>query len=139
MVAFIDTNLVVDYLADRGAFADNAELIFRECSRGALLGYISSNTIADVFYILRKDFTVEKRKNMLLSLCRLVRVVGLGHEDVVSAITNGVFSDLEDCLQNECAEKIGADCIITRDADGFAGSAIPVITPSDYLHKYQRP
>jgi hypothetical protein len=70
---------------------------------------------------------------MLLNLCELVTVVGLEHENTVSAITNEKFDDLEDCLQNECAEKIAADYIITRDIEGFAGSVIPAITPSDFL------
>ncbi|MCL2184219.1 MAG: PIN domain-containing protein [Chitinispirillia bacterium] len=133
MIVFIDTNLIVDYLADRGAFAEAAELIFGKCSDGTLSGYVSSNAISDVFYILRKEFTVEQRKKMLFNLCRLVRVTGLEHEDVVSAITNEEFKDLEDCLQSECAGKIGADYIITRNIDDFIASVIPAITPSDFL------
>ena len=133
MLIFIDTNVIIDFLSNRGVFAKDAELILDKCFDETLFGYVSSNTICDVFYILRTSFSVEERKRMLLNLCELVTVVGLEHENTVSAITNEKFDDLEDCLQNECAEKITADYIITRDIEGFAGSVIPAITPSDFL------
>ena len=36
-------------------------------------------------------------------------------------------------MQSECAEKISADYIITRDINDFVKSTIPAITPSDFL------
>lgn len=43
------------------------------------------------------------------------------------------FRDFEDCLQDRCAQGIGAGYIITRNVADFNGSEIPAITPEDFL------
>ena len=133
MVVFFDTNVVLDYFLDRDGFAEDARLLLRKCYDEKLTGYISSNTIADVFYITRKQFSAKARRAKLYDLCEFVKAVGLEHENVISAIENEKFADLEDCLQSECAEKIAAKYIITRNVKDFANSKIPAITPSDFL------
>ena len=133
MVVLIDTNVVIDFLLKRENFCEEAEMIFEKCADGTLFGCIAINTISDVFFILRKVYSVQKRKSMLNDLCEFIRVVGLEHENAAAAITNEKFDDLEDSLQNECAEKAVADYIITRNIKDFANSIIPVITPSDFL------
>jgi predicted nucleic acid-binding protein len=133
MVVLIDTNVVIDFLSKRKDFYEDAEKIFDKCAAGTLLGCIAINTISDVFFILRKEYSVRERKSMLYDLCEFVSVVGLEHENAIAAIENDKFEDLEDCLQNECAEKIGADYIITRNINDFVNSNIAAITPSDFL------
>lgn len=39
----------------------------------------------------------------------------------------------EDAVQAACALKIGADAMVTRDAAGFEGLAVPVLTPGAAL------
>jgi predicted nucleic acid-binding protein len=133
MVVLIDTNVVIDFLLKRENFCEKAEIIFDRCANGTLFGCIAINTISDIFFILRKIYSAPQRKSMLNDLCEFIRVIGLGHEDAVAAITSEKFDDLEDCLQNECAEKAGADYIITRNTKDFANSIIPAVTPSDFL------
>lgn len=41
--------------------------------------------------------------------------------------------DFEDNLQVVCATLAGLDAIITRDKDGFQGSTITVLTPTELL------
>ena len=133
MVVLIDTNVIIDFIAQRSQFYSDAEEILNRCANGVMFGYIAVNTVSDIFYILRKEYSVEKRKAALYDLCDTVRVIGLEHEDVLNVIADENFSDLEDCMQNECAEKINADYIITRNTDDFRNSTIPAITPSDFL------
>jgi predicted nucleic acid-binding protein len=137
MVILIDTNVVIDFLSMREDFYRDAEKIFDKCADGELSGYIAINTISDVFFILRKAFSVQERKSMLYDLCEFVKIVGLEHEDAVAAIQNEKFDDLEDCLQSKCAEKVGADYIITRNIGDFINSKIPATTPSNFMKKRQ--
>jgi len=137
MVVLIDTNVVIDFLSKRENFYEEAEIIFDRCADGTLFGCIAINTLSDIFFIFRKTYSVSKRKSMLNDLCEFIRVVGLEHEEAVAAITNDGFDDLEDCLQNECAEKAGADYIITRNIKDFVNSTVPAVTPSDFLRLYQ--
>ena len=43
------------------------------------------------------------------------------------------FIDFEDCLQDECAEEIGAAYIVTRNIKDFTKSKIPAVIPSDFV------
>lgn len=43
------------------------------------------------------------------------------------------FKDLEDAIQYFSAVRARADCIVTRDADAFPRSDLPVLTPGELL------
>jgi len=132
-VIFLDTNIVIDYLQNREPFVKYARSIFELCANGKISASISSQSITDIFYILRKDFTVSERKDMLLDICIMIDVVGADKTMVVNALMNEKFDDLEDCIQAECAKAAGADYIITRNIKDFASSSIKPILPEDFL------
>ena len=94
---------------------------------------MAAHFIPNMFYILRKDFSDEERREILLSLSELIPVVSVDHAKVVSALQRKSFADFEDCLQSECAKEIGAAYIITRNVDDFVLSEIAAITPADFL------
>ena len=54
MVLFLDTNIIIDFLADREPFAHEAEQIFNFCKTSNNSGIIAAQSILDTFYILRK-------------------------------------------------------------------------------------
>ena len=56
---------------------------------------------------------------------------------MLSAINNQNFSDLEDCLQEECAVEISADYIVTRNIKDSTASRVPAVLPDVFLEKYQ--
>jgi predicted nucleic acid-binding protein len=130
---FFDTNILIDYLDKRKPFCDVSEKLLELCESKVLTAYISTKSILDIFYILRKDYSAEERKDMLLGLCETCQVVGIDKIKVLNAITNERFSDLEDCVQSECAKSIRAEYIITRDINDFVNSQIPPILPNTFL------
>ena len=133
MTIFLDTNIVIDYLQNREPFVNYARSIFELCANGKISASISSQSIADIFYILRKDYTVSERKNMLLNICVIFNVVGADKTIVMNALINEDFNDLEDCIQSECANTANAEYIITRNVEHFKFSAINPILPEDFL------
>jgi len=70
---------------------------------------------------------------MLLDLCNFIDVVGIQKKQIIDALNDEDFVDLEDRLQFECAQIINADYIVTRDISDFSNSPIPVISPEDFL------
>lgn len=46
---------------------------------------------------------------------------------------NEAFSDVEDCLQSQCAKRFSASYIITRNIKDFEHSDVPAILPDDFL------
>jgi len=70
---------------------------------------------------------------MLLDLCDFIDVVGIQKKQIIDALNNDEFTDLEDRIQFECAQIINARYIITRNIVDFPNSSIPVILPEDFL------
>ena len=69
----------------------------------------------------------------MLSLIELVPVVNVDQMKIESALRQKSFADFEDCLQSKCAEKIGADYIITRNVSDYSDSNVQPIFPDDFL------
>ncbi|MDR1420379.1 MAG: PIN domain-containing protein [Treponema sp.] len=137
MVVLIDTNIILDHLIPRMPYGDIASTVFQYCFQRKCDGYVASHSITNIFYILRKQFSSDERKRMLLGLCDFIEIAGVQKRHLVEALKNENFDDLEDCLQTECAKAVSADYIITRNIDDFTGSSIPAILPEDFLKKME--
>ena len=72
---------------------------------------------------------------MLIELCGFVEIAGIQKKQVIDALINEDFNDLEDRLQVECARMVNADCIVTRNITDFSTSPIPAVLPEDLLKK----
>jgi predicted nucleic acid-binding protein len=133
MAVLLDTNVPLDSFLDRKPFSENAERILTLCGEHKCEGFVAAHSLTNIFYILRKSFSSEKRKEMLLDLCAIVQIVGIDQIKLLEALRNEDFRDIEDCLQAKCASEVNADYIITRDMGDFANSPIPVLSPEDFL------
>ena len=138
MRVLIDTNVVLDYVAKREPYAPQAYQIVKMCADKKITGGIAAHTITNIFYILRKEMSIEERKAALLKLCRVFTVVGVDIAKILSALENENFNDLEDCLQDECADDFLADYIITRNINDFKNGKIEAIEPGRFLSIVKR-
>lgn len=136
MKVLIDTNVLIDFLANRQPFYDNAEKIMDMCIEGKIDGYLAAHSITNTFYIMRKVPVNDLRK-MLKKVLSFLSVVGIDYERLIDAVNDLRFDDIEDCLQSVCAQSCGAECIITRNLEDFKGSEIAAISPSDFLSNYK--
>ena len=127
-----DTNVIIDYMMLRDTFGADAEKIITACQSGMIQGTIAAHSVTDISYILRKEFTPEERRQMLLDLLEIFHVEGIDDYKLKNALQNETFPDFEDCLQMECALSFGADYIVTRDKEGFPASSIPCVTPKKF-------
>ena len=129
---FVDTNVLLDYLLIRKPFESAARKIVNLCQEEIVSGAISPGSIADMFYIMRKDVSEHDRREMLLALCDIFHIEGMDGYKIISALQNDSFHDFEDCLQMECALSFGADYIITRDLKHFTGSVVSCMEPDKF-------
>lgn len=129
----VDTNVLLDYLLTREPFYEDAEKIVLACVEGKVKGCIAAHSVPNMFFILRKDYSPEERREALLNLCRIFDIEGIDKAKLLSGLQNGDFSDFEDCLQMECAKAYGAEYIVTRNIDDYKTSEIKAILPKDYL------
>lgn len=127
-----DTNVIIDVLANREPFADDAESVLNLAAQGTVTGAITANTITDIAYLMRKKMNGEAIQTALMGLMEVLDVVEVGRASCIGAF--GLhFSDYEDALLAFCAKGWNADFIVTRNGKDFIGSPVPAIAPGDFL------
>lgn len=136
MRVLIDTNIMLDFLSKRPSFFKSADSIIQLCCEEKVQGFIAAHSVVNAFYILRKEYSEETRKEILSQFTDLVPVVEIDHTSIKECLLNGKYKDLEDCLQENCAKKCQADYIITRDPSGFSESKIPAVSPDRFLQVF---
>ena len=129
----IDTNVLLDYLVEREPFYEDAKNVVLTCTEEKSRGCIAAHSIPNMYFILRKEFSSEERRQLLSNLCEIFDVEGIDKDKLLAGLENENFSDFEDCLQMECAKNYGAEYIVTRNISDFSSSDIKAILPSEYL------
>ncbi len=131
---FLDTNILIDLLADRQPYSNSAYVIFKEAKLNRWTLFTSSSSIITTFYILEKQLNAKDANNAIETILNRLEVQDLSKNEVILALKSRT-EDLEDASQIECANKIGeVDYIITRDKKGFKHSLIDVLLPSEVLN-----
>ena len=129
--AFIDTNVLIDLLLERDGCQDAATILLcqkeQKCS-----WFLSSLTMANIAYILRKKFKGIALYNALNKLKTFFSVVSLTADNVESALMLQA-TDFEDALQYFSAANIQADVIVTRNEKDFYFSQISITSPKSFL------
>ena len=135
MKILIDTNIILDLIQSREPFSENASKIINSCIKKENEGYISAHSLSDIFFILRKDKTVEERKALILNLCSFFIVIPEDKNFYTAVCQNNDWNDLEDGLKMKCADFENLDYIVTRDAGkGFNNSPVKVISAENFLN-----
>lgn len=133
MLILIDTNVLLDVIARREPYVIFSEKIIDLCRQEIINGAIAGHSVLNAMYVLRKNFTLEERKEIFLSLCEFLYVESVDFGKIIQALKDDNFSDFEDCLQMQCALSLRADYIVTRNVKDFAASEIPAVTPEEFL------
>jgi len=131
---FLDTNIIIDLLADRKPFSNSAYIIFKEAKLNRWKLFTSSNSIITTFFILEKHLNSNEANNAIETILNRIEIQDLTKKELLLALRSRT-EDLEDASQIECANKIGKiDFIITRDKKGFKHSLIEVLLPDELLN-----
>ena len=133
MKVLIDTNIILDYLLKREPYKLDSEIIVKACKDNKIRGYMAAHSVINIFYILRKVYNTKERKSILKAFSTFITIIDITNDKIISALENDDFSDLEDCLQDECAQFINAEYIITRNTKDFKSSKIKVIEPQNFV------
>ena len=138
MRVLLDANVIYTYLSQRSdPYLHDCEAIVKYCKEQKLEGFIALQSLATVWYLMRKVPT-ELRRNCLRELCKICKLAVTDMTAVRQAIDNVNFPDFEDNLQDCCAKEIHADYIVTANLKDFVGhSQVPAITPAGLLDLLQ--
>ena len=132
MKALIDSDVVLDFLIKREPFFETSGKVVELCSRNKVDGYMAAHSITNLFYLLRKDFSDEERREAILNLFDIFTIEQIDSDKLRTALENKDFKDFEDCLQVECALSIDADFVVTRNANDYKESQIQVLKPEEF-------
>ena len=134
MVLMLDANIVIDHIGRREPFYELSRRVCRLGITGEAATYISTNMATDIYYLLRKDYGSQEAQRMIEEDLSFLALVGVDPQDVHEALALR-WGDFEDCLVAQCARKIGADYIITRNTRDFTRSSIKALTPEQLFEE----
>ena len=132
----LDTNVVLDVLANRAPFAEEAAMIFKLCETRQLEGVIYALSIPNLVYVMRRELDREQISGVLQKLSAIFEIEDMRAEDLKRAAALPL-SDFEDALQSVCAQRIKANYIVTRNIKDFLNSKIMAVKPSELLERLQ--
>lgn len=136
MKVLLDTNIILDVILQRQPFFTFAFEILKLSDAGELESYITSNSITDIFYVLRKHFNnVDDRKKAVKHILNMVDIVSVTRTDIFKSFELE-YTDFEDALQTQCAKKVKANYIITRNVKDFKDKSIDAVMPEQFIEIY---
>jgi len=128
---FVDTNIVLDLLADRKPFSGFAIELFHRAEQKKLKLFTSSHALATVYYLLKKSTDEKKLRKILLDLTDFLTILAVTEDNLKKGLRSAI-NDLEDALQINCAGTVPElSGIITRNKKDFKGSDLPVFSPEE--------
>lgn len=131
---FVDTNIIVDLIADRKPFSKYAIDLFDMAENKKVALFTSSHSIATTHYILKKYVSEKELRSILISLLDYLKVVAVD-ENVLRRGLRSKHKDFEDSIQIICATSITQlDFILTRNKKDFVGSEVPVLAPDEMIN-----
>ena len=132
MVVLFDANVVLNYITDRDdPFRASSNEAIELCSTEKVEGYIAFHSVSIIWYSLK--IPNEEKIMWLKDICSILTVTGASHEQVLNAIERDEFKDFEDCLQDECAKAVHADCIVTCNTKDFTQANTRIYNPDEFV------
>ena len=130
---FLDTNVLIDFLADRKPFSLEAAKLFNYSFKKKVSIYVATVSYNNIYYILRQSCSHSLAIKILNELQEWTEAIDVS-KDVIRKALKSDFKDFEDAIQYNCAKTLNKiDCIVTRDTKDFKTSSIPIMTPKEAL------
>lgn len=145
MRIFLDTNVVMDYLASRGD-VESVSRIFRQIEEGKHSAFISIGSFYTITYLteiflknkgLEKTERVKMLRATLESLLVYLNVAGHTKAQLLKGVKDVEFQDIEDSYQYQAALSAKCECLITsniKDFHDLENPLIDIILPKDFCN-----
>ena len=104
MRLFIDTNIIVEYIEHRQQY-DSVRMILERILKGEHEGLVSQGSVYTLAYLIERTLKAngihqpeltERLRQMMAAILQLVEPIGISRTDMLNAIFNHDFNDLED-------------------------------------------
>ena len=133
---FIDSDVILDVALARNPFFPASKMILAMAENNFIIGSISSNCIANIYYILRKLGGDIKAREFISNIVKYISVITINHQSVLKALKSK-FSDFEDALQYYSASENQCEYIITRNIEDYKNSKINILSPEEFAKMFR--
>ena len=136
MKILLDTNVLLNWLIETNTKHLEAARLVLSCLMDETEGFVTSHSLADIFYVLRKYHSdIDTRKKFILIMVHNFTILTESKDRFLESLNDQNFFDLEDGLQMKCAAYANLDYIVTDNLKDFKNSKIPSISIEDALSK----
>ena len=130
---FIDTNILIDLLANREPFSKFAIEIFDKAEKNKVKLYTSSHAYATTYYLLKKHLKEAELRVILISLLDFISIIAVDLPVIRRSLLSD-HKDFEDAIQIFAANTIKSlDFIVTRNVKDFKNAGVAVVPPDELL------
>lgn len=138
MKLMLDTNVMIDLFCEREGFYEDAKKLLAMSVLGDGTLWACANSFTDIYYVAtRQGVDGSALQEAFIESAEDIEVCSLDKGDILNASARK-WNDFEDCLVEECANKIGADVIVTRDCRGFEQATVPAMSPAQLFDFLER-
>lgn len=129
----MDTNVVIDFLADRQPFSFDVARLFNLAVEAKVKIYISAVSYNNIYYVLRQSLTNNATIRLLEELAEMTEITDVTNAIIRQSLKTD-FKDYEDAIQYYCALSVPRiDFIVTRNTRDYMKSILPVLTPKEAI------
>ncbi|AWW31211.1 PIN domain-containing protein [Echinicola strongylocentroti] len=126
---FLDTDVIIDFLIDRRPHSIYSANIFDLAEEGKLILYISSLSISNIHYIIRKVLGQQKSREVIHEIMSMVEVLEVSKYHIQKALKSSI-KDFEDAIQHEVAyEESAIKAILTRNIRDYKNASLSIFSP----------
>lgn len=133
---FVDTNILIDLLADRPPFSKFAIEIFDRAEKNKVKLFTSSHSYATTHYLLKKYMEEAALRQVLFSLLDFIAIIPIDLAIIRKSLLSK-HKDFEDAIQIFAANSIdNLDFIVSRNIKDFKNTGIAVLPPDELLNYF---
>jgi predicted nucleic acid-binding protein len=133
---FVDSDVILDVALARMPFLEGSKTLLSLLENNLAIGFVSANSIANIYYILRKAGDDVKARFFIVNILKYLTVIPSNHANILDALKSD-FADFEDAIQYFSALENQCECIITRNVDDYKKSKLNVYVPLEFLNLFQ--
>ena len=129
---FLDTNIILDLLAERKPFYESIAKLATLADQKKLVLVTTPLSFTTIEYILKRnenaEIVIDKLRKFKI-ICEVCDV----NEEIIEKGLNSNFKDFEDSIQYYSAVEANCSIFITRNGKDFKNSSLPILTAEEYL------
>ena len=137
---FIDTNVYLDFLMQRGKDWQSAEAIFKFAEKGTIEIFTSASSVLNLMYVMSTHKL--NREEIIANTYGILSYTKLVNPDniIFEIALSSAFKDMEDAVQYYTALKIrGLSYFITSNIKDYKNALthLKVVTPGQFINEYK--